>query len=310
MLSRVADSLFWLSRNVERAETISRILDVTSAHSVGVDSSSESGAEAPWAATLRCAALSSLDAAGEPIEDVLAWCAFEASNSSSIVSCVRVARANAIGIRAMLSTEAWLALNTLYLYVEEQSPVRVLRSAPSRFLRRVRDAAQGFAGVCDATLMHADAWNYLQIGRFLERAYMTARMLSELGPEEARWIEGQRLLEMCCAHEPFMQTMHQTPRAHDAVAFIIGSADFPRSVRFCVREIDAALRRLSRSPAGTYANEAEREVARLRARLDFTPVDELIAGGVRSWARDLTRNLERATAAIQDSYTPSLAVAL
>jgi uncharacterized alpha-E superfamily protein len=309
MLSRVADSLFWLSRNVERAETIARILDVTAGHAVGVESSRDASGESPWEATLRCTAFNARDANGGAVKDVLAWCAFDAANSSSIVSCVRVARANAIGIRAMLSTEAWLALNTLYLYVEEQRPGRVLRSAPSRFLRRVRDAAQGFAGVCDATLMHSDAWNYLQIGRFLERSYMTARMLCELGPQEERWIEGQRLLEMCCAHEPFMQTMHQTPRAGDAVAFLIASTDFPRSLRFCVREIDAALRRLSRSPAGTYANEAEREVARLRARLDFTPVDELIAGGVRSWAHDLTRTLEQTTAAIQDSYTPSLAVA-
>ena len=194
MLSRVADSLFWLSRNVERAETIARILDFTAARAIGTDDFRDSAAESLWAAAFRCASFSEPAEPAASVSDIMSWCVFDQQNASSIESCVRVARANAIGIRAMLSTEAWLAMNTLYLYVEEQRPSKVLRSGPSRLLRRVRDAAQGFAGVCDATLSHGDAWNYLQIGRFLERAYMTSRMLAALGPEGDRWPEAQRLL--------------------------------------------------------------------------------------------------------------------
>jgi uncharacterized alpha-E superfamily protein len=308
MLSRVADSLFWLSRNVERAETIARILDVTSARTMDTASTAVKH-EALWGATLECAAFTPPKDEAITGAQTLAWCIFEPANASSIASCVRLARSNGAGIRALLSTEVWLALNALYLYVDEQDPPRVLRSGPSRFLRRVRDAAQGFAGVCDATLTHADAWNYLQIGRFLERGYMTARMLAASEPDVEPWSEAQRLLEMCCATEPFMQTMQTTPETGDALAFIIASTEFPRSIRFCVREIDAALRRLSRSPAGTYANEAERTVARLRARLDFTPASEFIAGGVRPWAVALCANFAEIGEAIQQSYTPSLAAA-
>jgi uncharacterized alpha-E superfamily protein len=310
MLSRVADSLFWLSRNVERAETIARILDFTAARAVDATTFRDPADEALWAAAFRCASFSEMPEGAKTVSDIVSWCVFAHENSSSIESCVRVARANAIGIRALLSTEAWLAMNTLYLYVEEQRPSKVLRAGPSRLLRRVRDAAQGFAGVCDATLSHGDAWNYLQIGRFLERAYMTSRMLAALGPEGDRWSEAQRLLEMCCASEPFVQTVHHTPEAADAVAFVISSTSFPRSIRFCVREIDAALRRLSGTPEGTYTSEAERMVGRLRSRLDFTAIDDLISAGVRVWAEDLRLNLERITAAIQDSYTPSLAATL
>jgi uncharacterized alpha-E superfamily protein len=305
MLSRVADSLFWLSRNVERAETIARILDVTSARTMDTSGAGATH-EALWRATLACASFLPPEKDVLSLADTISWCVFDAGNSSSIKSCVRLARTNGVGIRALLSTEIWLALNALYLYVEEQDAHRVLRTGPSRFLRRVRDAAQGFAGVCDATLIHADAWNYLQIGRFLERAYMTSRMLAAGEPQAEPWSEAQRLLEMCCATEPFMQTVHSTPETSDALAFMIASTEFPRSIRFCVREIDAALRRLSRSPDGTYANEAERLVARLRARIDFTPAGELIAGGVRAWALGLCSDLALVGEAIQQSYTPSL----
>ncbi|HEY0798863.1 MAG TPA: alpha-E domain-containing protein [Candidatus Baltobacteraceae bacterium] len=310
MLSRVADSLFWLGRNVERAETIARILDVNYNRAMDLYSTGDGRYERLWGSVMQCAGFVSnvkLSRDGGAATEVFAHCAFGMDNPTSIASSIRIARTNALGIRADLSTEVWLAINVLYLYAESQTVAQTMREGPSRFLRRVRDAAQAFAGVSDATLLHGDEWNYLQIGRFQDRLYMTARMLEAVDIENEPWPESTRLLEMCCAMEPFMQATHQQePR--DVLSFIILSEEFPRSLRFCAREIDRALHRLSQTPMGTYGNEAERRVGRLRALLDYTPIDDLLAAGVPAFAARMFEESEYLSRAIIESYAPPLQV--
>jgi uncharacterized alpha-E superfamily protein len=310
MLSRVADSLFWLGRNVERAETIARILDVNYNRAMDLYSTRDGRYEQLWSSVMQCAGFVAdpkLPADGRAASEAFAHCAFGTDNTTSIASSIRVARTNALGIRADLSTEVWLAINVLYLYAEAQTVSQTMHEGPSKFLRRVRDAAQAFAGVSDATLLHGDEWNYLQIGRFQDRLYMTARMLGAVDIENEPWPESQRLLEMCCAMEPFMQsTSRQDPR--DVLNFIILSEEFPRSLRFCAREIDLALHRLSQSPLGSYANEAERRLGRLRALLDFTPIDEVLDGGVADFAARMLEESEHLSRAIVESYAPPLQV--
>jgi uncharacterized alpha-E superfamily protein len=310
MLSRVADSLFWTGRNVERAETLARILDVNYNRAMDLYSTRDGRYEQLWNSVMQCAGFVAdpkLPSDGRAASEVFAHCAFGTDNTASIASSIRIARSNALGIRADLSTEVWLAINVLYLYAESQTVSQTMREGPSKFLRRVRDAAQAFAGVSDATLLHGDEWNYLQIGRFQDRLYMTARMLGAVDIENEPWPESQRLLEMCCAMEPFMQSTHQQePR--DVLSFIILSEDFPRSLRFCAREIDHALHRLSQSPVGTYGNEAERRLGRLRALLDYTPIDEMLAPGVSGFAARMVEESEHLSRAIVESYAPPLQV--
>jgi len=241
--------------------------------------------------------------------DVFGFCAFDENNSTSIVSAVRIARTNALGVRAELTTEVWELINVLYLYVEEQQKLRsVMREGPSQFLRRLRDRAQAFAGISDATMSHGDGWNFIQVGRYLERAYMTARILDAIDVPNEPWHESQRMLEMCCASAPFAQASHHAPEARDATAFVVLSETFPRSLRFCTREIDEAMHRISRSPRGTFAIDAERRVGRLRSQLDYTPIDDLLADGVSEFARGLVREYELLTSDIEASYFPRLPV--
>ena len=311
MLSRVADSLFWLGRNVERAETISRILDVNYTRAMDLYSQRDGRSEKLWSSVLSCAGFVSeaaTPAGKKSVNEVFGFCAFEAENSTSIVSAVRIARANALGVRAELTSEVWELINVLYLYVEEQKLRSVMREGPSKFLRRVRDRAQAFAGIADATMSHGDGWNFIQVGRYLERAYMTARILDAIDVANEPWHESQRMLEMCCASAPFAHASHQAPDARDATSFVVLSESFPRSLRFCTREIDEALHRISHSPPGTFAIEAERRVGRLRSQLDFGSIDEMLADGVSSFARDLVHEYELLTRAIETTYFPRLPV--
>ena len=137
---------------------------------------------------------------------------------------------------------------------------------------------QAFGGMSDATMSHGEGWNFLQVGRFVERAYMTARILEALEVEHEPWHESQRLLEMCCASVPFAQSSHRAPEASDAVEFIALAPDFPRSLRFCTREIDAAIHRISGSPEATFTNDAERRLGAC-ARCSAMP------RSTRSWRR-------------------------
>ncbi|MBD5657409.1 MAG: alpha-E domain-containing protein [Candidatus Eremiobacteraeota bacterium] len=309
VLSRVADSLYWLGRNVERAETVARVLDVNYTRAMDLYSQRDGRADKLWRSVMRCAGFTSepeIASGSAAASETFAFCAFDAQNPTSIVSSVRIARANALGIRAELTTEVWEVINVLYLYVEDRDLRSVLREGPSTFLRRIRDRMQAFAGISDATLTHGDGWNFLQVGRYIERAYMTARILEALDVENEPWHESQRLLEMCCASVPFAQSSHRTPEARDAVAFIALSQDFPRSLRFCARELDAATHRISRSSEGTFANAAERRLGRLRARLDYTTIDEILAGGVASLAGMVADEIELLSGDIENEYFPRL----
>jgi uncharacterized alpha-E superfamily protein len=309
MLSRVAESFYWLARNVERAESVARILDVNYVRAMDLYATHDGRSERLWRSVLRCAGFMN-DPASEPnlhaAAEALTYCAFAADNASSIRSCVRIARSNALAIRAELATEVWETVNVLYLFVESSNASSVLRAGPSRFLRRIRDATQALAGVADAVLSHGEGWNFLQVGRFLERAYMTARVLAAIEVDDEPWAESQRLLEMCCASEPFAKGSSRSPEARDAVDFVVLAADFPRSLRFCTREVDRAMHRITFAPHGTFANDAERRLGRLRARFDFTPLEELLVLGPHAFATEATIEFEELGAAIETTYFPRL----
>jgi uncharacterized alpha-E superfamily protein len=312
MLSRVADSLYWLGRNVERAETVARVLDVNYTRAMDLYSQRDGRSETLWRSVMQCAGFHrqhKLSTNGKAAADCFGFCAFDEGNPNSIVSSVRVARSNALSIRAELTTEVWEVVNVLYLYVAEQNLRSVLREGPTKFLRRVRDWMQAFAGMSDATMSHGDGWNFLQVGRFIERAYMTARILEAIDVENEPGHEAQRLLEMCCASVPFAQWSHRTPDARDALGFIVLHQNFPRSLRFCTREVDAALHRISHEPEGSFANDAERRVGRLRALFDYTPLEEMLADGSQAFSASLVDDYEALSADIQAAYFPRLLTA-
>lgn len=309
MLTRVADSLYWLGRNMERAETIARALDVNYNRAMDLYSTRDARAERLWRSTMQCVGFLAdpkLEANGRAAAQAIAFCALNAENPYSLRSSVRIARGNALGIRSELTSEVWEAVNVLYLYVEEQELRGVLRAGPSKFLRRVRDGAHAFAGASAETLLHGDRWQYLRLGRFFERAYMTVRMLDAVDIELEPWPEAQRLLEMCCASVPFAQAVSYAPEPRDVLAFLILHRESPRSLSFCIKEADEAMHAISGSPIGVYANEAERRLGRLRGTLDYSTIGDVLAQGLPAFAARMREVFEELHAAIMASYAPSL----
>lgn len=308
MLSRVAESLWWLSRNIERAETLARILDVNYARTMDFYAARE--ALRHWKGVLDIVGMrTDLDLIPEAnvASMALEYCTFSSENRTSIVSCVRIARQNALQVRAELSTEMWEAINGLYLFVESSSPRTIAREGPSSFLRHVRDVAQALAGIIDATLLHDEVWDFLHVGRFFERAHLTTRVLRGYDPA-APGSESQTLLQMCCASEPFAKVPHAMSETERVVAFLLLDGTFPRSVRFAVREIDNALHRISGTVPGSFSNEGERILGRLLGMLDFVQIGEVTAQGVAHFSKRIGKSLDDLAGAIEAVYFPRIPV--
>jgi uncharacterized alpha-E superfamily protein len=312
MLSRVAESLYWLSRNVERAETLARILDVNYNRTVDRNTAGRERAARVWRSVFEIAGISAdldlLDGASLA-SAAFERCTFSTEYRTSIVACIRIARSNALSVRAELSTEVWECLNGLYLFVEAQSPRSVAREGPSSFLRSVRDTAQAFGGIVDATVTHDDEWNFLQVGRYLERAAMTARILRAHDFSDDSAHEWQRVLEMCCASEPFAKAQRLSSDPNESLAFLFLHRSFPRSIRFGVHEADKALHRISETAMGAFSNEAERVTGRLQAMLDFVQLGEILDEGPGRFAGRINERVDAIGGAIQSSYFPRVPVA-
>jgi uncharacterized circularly permuted ATP-grasp superfamily protein/uncharacterized alpha-E superfamily protein len=305
-------SLYWMSRNIERAESLSRIIDVAFNRTVDRNAAGRERAMRIWGSVLDLAGMphDATPFAGPTLAiDAFSYGAFAAENRSSLISCIRISRTNALSVRAELTTEVWEAINSLYLYVEAQSPRAIAREGPSSFLRKVRDAAQAVGGVIDATITHDDEWNFLQVGRFLERAQMSARVIKthEVGDDSSP--EWQRMLEMCCASEPFARAQRLSSDPSEALAFLVLHRSFPRAVRFCTAEVDRALHRLSETAPGTFSNEAERVTGRLQAMLDFVQLQEIIDEGPTHFAARVIDRLDAVGLAVETTYFPRVPVA-
>jgi uncharacterized alpha-E superfamily protein len=314
MLSRVAESLYWMARNVERAESIARILDTNHNRTIENFATAPERSAVLWYSVLNTMGMQP----AEPLANgsshgiaaaALEYAAFSSRNPSSIVSCVRLARQNAVGVRADLSTEIWEALNGLYLYVQTESAHTIAVDGPSNFLRRIRDTGQAFGGVVDATITHADEWLFLQLGRYMERAWLTARILANHDPLDESTPEWQRLLEMACASEPFAKAHRSAAYTTDESSFLLLDELFPRSVRFCTRRIGATLRRLSDTREGSYANEAERIIGRLQATLDYSAANEIAEVGGTGFAIRCVEWLEGVHDAVARSLFPRIPAA-
>ncbi len=311
MLSRIADSLFWLARYIERAEDTARILDVTY-HTLLEQ------AQQPY--RLRWDPLVSM--AGEETtyrqlyseanaHNVFEFLAFSADNPSSIMQCVKKARENARTIRDRISREMWEDLNGLYFTLERFHPQEEIAAGPHRFCEKVIFGSHRFHGVTDATLPHDEGWDFLRIGWALERAEMTARLVdvqyqtlldapgSVSAPDNHQWMA---VLKSVGAYEAYHRQYHAAIQPERVAEMLILHPQHPRSIRFSMTEMQAGLRAISKTGAGSYANEAERITGKVLERLRYDRIEEIFSGGLHDYLTELIRMLNAIGGAIARSY--------
>jgi uncharacterized alpha-E superfamily protein len=290
MLSRVADAIYWLNRYIERADNVARFVDVN----LNLMLDLPSGVSQQWEPLILTTGDLELfrDRYGNfTAENVIHFLTFDAQYVNSILSCVRVARENARSIREIISSEMWEQVNAFYLMVTEATQHHPQTALPN-FFTQVKLASHRFAGVMDATMTHNEGWHFGQMGRLLERADKTARMLDVkyfyLLPS-AQWvgtsldqIQWISLLRSASAYEMYRK-LNRRIAPHSVAEFLILNREFPRSMYFCLREVQRSLYSVTGTPLGSWNNRAERELGKLCSELAYLTIDDIIEIGLHEF---------------------------
>ncbi len=310
MLSRVANSVHWMSRYIERAENIARFIDVNLNLVLDVPVASEQ----QWAPLVQVTGDSDLFQGSYAQADeasVIAFLTFDRNNPNSIINCLVTARENARAIRPTISSEMWEQINRTYLMVRDAEHTRRLLHEPAAFFSHFKKACHLFAGITDATLTHGEAWHFIRMGRELERAEKTSRILDVkyfiLLPrpdyvgspyDSLQWIA---LLKSASALEMYRKRYHRiSPR--DIASFLILDAEFPRSMRYCVIEAERSLRAISGAGIDTRSTPAAQQLGRLRAELDYTDTQEIFLRGLHESLDVYQARLNAVGQAIHDTF--------
>lgn len=310
MLSRVADSIYWLTRYVERAENVARFMEVN--HSLMLDASPEAGSQ--WQPLVLTSGdqddfARRYDSASQ--SNVLRFLSFDAENPNSILSCLRAARENARSVREIISSEMWLQINTFYLMVKEASLDSRVLDAPGEFMHSVRQASHLFDGIMDATMTHNEGWHFGRLGQLLERADKTSRILDvkyyillrsaeDIGTpfDEIQWAA---LLRSASGFEMYRKLYGRiNPRG--VVEFLMLDKSFPRAVRFCLVETQVSLHAISGTPLGAFRHAVEKHLGLLCSELSYASVDEILQRGLHEYVDVLQGQLNRVGAGIHETF--------
>jgi len=281
MLSRVADSLYWMSRYLERAEHTARLLDVNL--NLMLDESSTSS-EHRWLRVLRALG-SPRDVKWNDDPDALTGkLSFDTSIKSSIVCCIVAARENSRHVREQISTEQWHRLNSLYLQVTK--PGIETGMELTEFLQMVMEAIHQFQGITDSTMSHGEGWQFIQVGRFIERASATAMLLEayhddlwvhpEKIPEGNEYLEWMGLLRSATAFEAYCKVYTADLTPNQILEFLLLDAQFPHSLRFAIDSMQCALSAIQRESGKSRADGLHRLSGRLHALLSFSSIDDIL----------------------------------
>jgi uncharacterized alpha-E superfamily protein len=338
MLSRVAESIYWMNRQIERAENIARATETTL--DMAIEGAMEPGRL--WNG-LVCTFGDQADfwqrhgLADQP--HVIEFLAFDRRNPNSIVSCLAQARENARTVREMISSAMWEEINRFYLVVRGASASRGELENPLEFLADVKRASQLITGVTDATMAHGEAWHFARMGRLIERADKTSRVLDVehffRPPSEARGDDGSvavnatadadadddadeivgpinwsSVLESASALEMYRKKYGRISRRHVA-DFLLLDREFPRAIHFCLVKAEESLLAITGGTKGTYSTSAEKRMGRLRAEFDYGAIDEILAGsgGLHAYIDRFQERLNAASDAIHETFFATRPVA-
>jgi uncharacterized alpha-E superfamily protein len=310
MLSRVAESIHWISRYLERAESVARVVDVNLQLMLDLPL----GLASQWLPLVQITGdypdyESRYNVATQ--ETVTEFLVFDWENPNSIASCLRAARENARTIREIISSEMWEELNDFYLTVQNPTARDRARETPHEFVRSVRRSSHLLLGVTDSTLSHGEAWHFGRMGRLLERADKSSRVLdvkyflllpdvSDVGTpiDDLHW---SAVLRSVSGFEMYRKRHGQVAPAKIA-EFLLLDRDFPRSVHHCLINLSDSLHAITGTPPGQFRNPAERRLGQLAAELDYTTMDEVFGQGLHEYLDGLQVKLNSVGDSIFETF--------
>jgi uncharacterized alpha-E superfamily protein len=309
MLSRVAESLYWMSRYLERAEHTARLIDVQLNQMLD-----QAGGESNlrWRRLLH--SLRTLPPQGDvDAYSVTQALTFDASSTSSIASCIAAARENARQVREQISSEMWEQLNRLFLQVKGTSMEQMWFAEPHKFLNSVKEEIYLFQGLTDATMSHSEGWHFIRIGRFLERATATAALLdthfsvflteqTEDENEPLDYLSWIGLLRSCASFEAYCKVYTAVIRPAHIAEFLLLNSEAPRSIRFACAMMQGALQAIAKATNARNSGRVERLIGRLRASLDYYQIEEILSGDMHEYLESIQRQCALIHSGLYQAY--------
>lgn len=310
MLSRVAQSLYWMARYIERAENVARFVDVNLQLLLDLPA----GGTAQWkplVSTTGDMVLFQQRYESPTRENVVSFLTFDSANPNSILSCLTAARENARSVREAVSSDMWEHLNEFYHRISAVSSRGGQLESPYQFFDSVKKGSYLFDGITLATLSHGESWYFYLLGRLLERADKTSRLLDfkyfvllpsvgDVGTpfDDIQWAA---VLRSASGFEMYRKR-HAEIAPNRIIEFLMLDTDFPRSVNYCVANADQSVHAISGTPRGMFRNSAERKLGQLRGELAYAQADEILTTGLHEYLDRLQRELNLAGDAISATF--------
>lgn len=312
MLSRTAAELYWMSRYLERAENLARMLDVSYSLSLMPQDGQGTGLDELTMPLLITGNMDDyLARHGElDAERLLHFFAFDGDNPGSIFSCLRAARGNAHVVRGRITADMWENINATWLEMRDIAQQGLQSYGISAFCEWVKQRSHLFRGAAFGTSLRNDAFRFIRLGTYIERADNTLRLLDSryellgdaaesIGDGSARgYYQWNALLRALSVFEAFTEIYRGSPDKLQVAELLILREDVPRSLRACLGEINQILASLP----GVNGRPAQRMVASLEARLRYTGIEEILDEGLHVWLSDFILLVRRLANAIQSSY--------
>jgi uncharacterized alpha-E superfamily protein len=312
MLSRVAAHLYWMSRYLERAENMARILDVTQSLSLLDPSANAQGAATPLVITEAQPEFAATKAE-LTYPNVMGFLAWDRQHPSSIFNSLCACRENARAVRGSITSEMWENINDTYLQLMERARTSDPLAVDNEFFEWVKERSHLFRGITFGTIRRDQPYHFVRLGTFFERADNTARILNvkyaETAPEEldepdetesakGEYYRLSSVLRSVSALEAYRDTYRDTIDARRVAELLIFDARVPRSLCYCFEEIQNILNAL---PAET-GRTPHRIAAELGARLTYGSVDEVFQQGLKRTISELLQDMVRFGDAVHHAY--------
>lgn len=311
MLSRVANSIFWLYRNVERVENSARFLDVN--FNLALDLTRVTAEQ--WSPLIQVlGAEKNFESLYQKYDrnSVIEFICFNEGNPNSIWNCINKARENARSVRGHLTKELWEQINKLWYYIQqEREQSHSTDPDPRIFVDKVKRECQLFYGISDCTISQNEGWHFGKIGVHLERADNTSRMLDvkyhillpslkSVGTtiDRIQWVA---LLKSVSAYNMYSRKHGRLVPLHIA-EFLILDQEFPRSILHCLQKAEQSLKSISGNYGQTFQNQAEKQIGLIRSDLSFAEIDEIFQHGLHEFLDQIQIKVNSISDAIYQTY--------
>ncbi len=300
MLSRVADSLYWMSRYFERANHCARVLEAN--HNLMLNPS-KLPTEERWQRIMTSLGIAPAAGGIDP-QSAMVNLTSDAGFESSIAFCIAASRENAGQVREQISSEMWEGLNSLYHKVTKASANLEADTDPMRLVAAVREGSYQFHGITGATMNHGEGWQFIQLGKYMERSCALPVLLdayfSRAG--EADTLDWVGLLASCAAFESYCKVYTAELKPDSMAEFLLLNPEFPYSVRYAVERMGAAIAAISKTSFTKASGRIERIAGRLRANLAYAQIAEIMMGGVHRYLDDVIEQCNSLHAAVHMVY--------